>query len=227
MKIIKLIYHIIEKIGSKIFFEKYFRKRQLSIVQNLGEGMNTILELGVGTNSYFHKQNRSYRIVGFDIFEPSLKKAKAKGTIDDYFVGNVNEIDKYFEENSFDLVCAFDLIEHLKKDDGITLIHNMEKIARKRVVIYTPNGFLYQPPSPENPFQEHLSGWTFDEMRKLGYDVIGFNGYKKLKGMYANPIMRPYFLFNFLSFITEILLQKLNKNHLQYALLCVKGIKTD
>jgi len=225
MKVLaRKIYNKIELLGSLIFFERKFRKRQLRIIQNLGEGMNTILELGIGTNSYFHKQNRSYRIVGFDIFEPSLKNAKAKGTIDDYFVGNVNEIDKYFEENSFDLVCAFDLIEHLNKDDGIKLIHNMGKIAKKRVVIYTPNGFLYQPPSPENPFQEHLSGWAYHEMKNSGFKVWGINGYKKLRGIYARPKIRPYFIGNFISNLSMILLKFINKEEKSFSILCSKDI---
>lgn len=224
---LKKFYHKIENFGSLIFFEKYFRKRQLQTIQGFAEDVNTILELGIGTNSYFHKIDRPYIIFGFDIFEPSLKLAKEKHFIDDYIVGDVREINKYFEEKSFDLVCAFDLIEHLMKDDGYQLIANMEKIARKRIIVYTPNGFQKQPPAPDNPFQEHLSGWSYDEMIKLGYHVIGMNGFKKLKGIYSKPIARPYFLLNFISFFTEIIFQKIKQNQLQYSILCVKDLKQD
>ena len=43
----------------------------------------------------------------------------------------------------------------------------MEKVARKKVIVFTPNGFVPQRPYDGNPFQEHLSGWSVDEIHEL------------------------------------------------------------
>lgn len=223
-KIIKSIYHVFENFGSFIFFEKYFSEKEMRLIRNLAKGCDTILELGAGQNSYYHVDGRKYKITGFDIHEPSLMKAKENGKIDDYIVGNVLEINKIFNEKSYDLVCAFDLIEHLKKEDGYKLIANMKKISRKKIVLYTPNGFLPQPPSKDNPFQEHLSGWDYNEMTELGFNVIGFNGHKVFRGMYAKPKIRPYFLGIFLSNISMWFLRKLNLENYSFSILCYKNI---
>jgi hypothetical protein len=64
---------------------------------------------------------------------------------------------------------AADLIEHLGKEDGFRLLEHMELIARKVVVIVTPNGFIAQHLTDGNPLQIHRSGWTAHEMKALGY----------------------------------------------------------
>jgi len=223
-KTIKSIYHALERAGSSLFFEKYFAEKKMRLIRNLADGCENILEIGVGQNSYYHFEGRNYKITGFDIHEPTLMKAKEIGKIDDYIVGNVLNIAQIFHGKSYDLVCAFDLIEHLKKKDGYKLIKNMENIARKRIVIYTPNGFLPQPPREDNPFQEHLSGWEYFEMKNLGFTVIGFNGYKFFRGMYAKPKIRPSFLGIFLANISGWFLRKFNKEENAFALLCYKNI---
>jgi len=224
-KLIKIFYHSIENLGSKIFFEKYFKKKVLDKIRKLANNCEQILEIGAGQNSYFHFNGRNYTITGFDIYEPSLIKAKKEGKIDQYVVGNVLNIESIFRPKSFDLVCAFDLIEHLKKEDGFKLIKSMEKIARKRIVIYTPNGFLPQPPSKDNPFQEHLSGWEYYEMKSLGFEVWGVNGYKKLRGMYALPKIKPYFVGDFISNFSMIIIKIINKEEKSFSILCSKDIK--
>jgi 2-polyprenyl-3-methyl-5-hydroxy-6-metoxy-1,4-benzoquinol methylase len=182
------------------------------------------LEIGCGKRSYFHSQERKYTIIGFDIFEPSLIEAKNCGYIDKYIVGNVIEIEKYFKNKSYDTVVAFDLIEHLPKNEGYALIRKMQNIAKKRIIIFTPNGFVPQPPSIENPFQEHKSGWTYVEMKKLGFKVIGMNGLKYLRGMYALPKIKPKQIGLIISNITQIIIDVFKLNRLSYAIFCYKDV---
>jgi REP element-mobilizing transposase RayT len=87
----------------------------------------------------------------------------------------------------------------------------MEKIAKKKVVIFTPNGFLAQGEYYNNPWQLHRSGWTAEEMKKRGYKVLGFGGAK---------ILRPTFEVRFspkklwwgISHVTELFVRDL-PNH--------------
>ena len=80
-----------------------------------------------------------------------------------------------------DCVAALHCIEHLSHSDGIKLLDMMEKFSRKLTLIETPNGFVYQPPTEDNPWQEHLSGWTARDFRQRGYKVRGISGMKFLK----------------------------------------------
>ena len=43
-----------------------------------------------------------------------------------------------FSENMFDNVLCIDGVEHLEKEEGIKLINKIEKIAREKVIIFTP-----------------------------------------------------------------------------------------
>lgn len=128
----------------------------------------------------------------------------------------------HFSPGSFDCVVALDLIEHLGCEDGLRVLETMEAIAAKRVIVFTPNGFLPQPPAPDNPHQEHLSGWTTHDFERRGYRVLGINGWKPLRGPYAAIRWRPRSLWRRLSLLT----QPLVVSHPRWAfqLLCVKDV---
>lgn len=109
-------------------------------------------------------------------------------------------------DGSFDVVTAIDLIEHLSIAEGYKLLYEMERVARKSVLIYTPNGFVWQPPSTNNELNAHISGWTANELRRFGFTKIhGHVGLKLAVGPYAEPkfILRgnTLRLFNLCSFV--------------------------
>lgn len=74
------------------------------------------------------------------------------------------------EQDSFDLVIAIDLIEHLTKSQGYLMLYEIDRIGKFGQIIMTPNGFAWQPPSLNNPYNAHISGWTPKELRKLGFN---------------------------------------------------------
>ena len=42
----------------------------------------------------------------------------------------------------------------------------MERVAREKIILTTPNGFLPTYAGPrDNPEEKHLSGWTYDELK--------------------------------------------------------------
>jgi len=158
--------------------------------KNFGDA-KTVLELGAGEDSYLNFKDRDFHITALDLHKPSLEKSKKHNNFDEYVLGDARKIATIFDCDSFDVVTSFDLIEHFEKNEGYRLLDDMAKIAKKKVVVYTPNGFVPQSATDDNPFQEHKSGWTYQEMKKLGYKVYGVNGFRNLRGRYAVPKIKP------------------------------------
>ena len=120
-----------------------------------------------------------------------------------------------------DACVALDLIEHLPKDDGWQLLDDLEHCATQRVVIFTPNGFL--PQHGHDDLQEHLSGWTPDEMRRRGYNVLGFYGHKALRGEYHRLKGRPKVFWAVVSLLSQTLVAR-HRPEKAAAIYCVKDV---
>ena len=148
---------------------------------NAVDDCETFLDLGCWKDSPLkHVTNRGYS-VGVDLYKTYIKESKEKKIHDKYYCMNVLDAFKKFGENSFDCVLALSLIEHLNRKDGLKLLKNMEKIARKKVVVLTPNGFIPNDDFDGNDLQNHLSGWTVKDFKKRNYNIIGAAGFKYLR----------------------------------------------
>ena len=109
---------------------------------------------------------RKYAIDIFDIkpLPPSWKP----------IIIDARYMDFRFPEKSIDVIQACDFIEHLTKEDGLEWLKNAERIARKAILIFTPIGLVHSPAAdfhPENPYEKHLSEWTYEEFEKLGFQT--------------------------------------------------------
>jgi SAM-dependent methyltransferase len=183
-------------------------------------GCRTLLDVGCGEDSPLAgAARRMERSVGLDAFEPAISASRARKIHDDYVLGDVRKLGDLFEPASFDCVAAIDLIEHLDKAEGEALLEAMERIARRRVVVFTPNGFLPQEPYGDNEFQRHRSGWEPDEMRARGYRVVGINGWKPLRGERA-LVRSPRWVWEPVSFLSQPLVAPRPRHAFQ--ILCVK-----
>jgi hypothetical protein len=70
------------------------------------------------------------------------------------------------------------VIEHLEKKEALKLLDKAASIARKKVILITPNGYLRQDVADGNQLQAHLSGWQPGELAALGFRAFGLNGFK-------------------------------------------------
>jgi ubiquinone/menaquinone biosynthesis C-methylase UbiE len=200
------------------FIPNYSRELELAI-----KNCESVLDVGCGKDSPIQFFSKKIYSVGVDIFNPSLDKSKKSKIHNKYVKMDVLNIGKRFEDKSFDCVLASDLIEHLEKKDGLKLIKQMEKIAKKKVIIFTPNGFLKQGEYDKNPWQVHKSGWSAKEMKKMGYKIIGIRGWKKLRGEYASIKYKPELFWKIISEITQIYTKRFPEHAFQ--ILCVKNKK--
>ena len=165
-------------------------------------GCEKVLDLGCGSNSPIKYCKISYS-VGVENFNPYLLNSKNKKIHSEYIKKDVREVD--FAPKSFDAVILLDVIEHLSKEDGLGLIKKMEKWARKKIIISTPNGFLSQEVDIDgNGLSKHVSGWGIPEFKKLGFKkIFGISGFKIFRGDNMDKKLRPAILWRVVSDFTQ------------------------
>ena len=184
---------------------------------------DSLLEVGCGDSSPLAWFERKPAVtIGVDLFEPALRRSREAGIHTEYRRLDVLDIGEHFPPSSVDAVVAFDLIEHLTERDGLRLLDQMQRIARKRVVVFTPNSWLEQGEYGGNPWQAHRSGWTTTRMRELGYTVRGMSGLRWLRGEYATPRWRPQGFWKLVSAATQPLVYR--RPRLAFHILCVRAM---
>ena len=185
----------------------------------------TLIDLGCGYPSPIRSFSSRLHTVGVEAFASDLERSRAEGIHNDYREMDVLKVGDHFAKDSFECVLASDLIEHLTKEQGQELIEMMEALARRRVIIFTPNGYLPQTAHSGNPWQEHKSGWSVSEMREAGYRVIGINGWKPLRTERARIRFKPAFFWRLVSDLTQLFVRRRPESAFQ--ILCVKDLARD
>lgn len=161
--------------------------------------------------------------MGVDLVDPSLETSKARGLHHEYHKIDVLQAAGHFGPDAFDCVFALDLIEHRERPDGFRLLEQMETMAREKVIIFTPNGFPPKEPFDGNEWQRHVSGWEIDELREMGFRVIGSNGWRPLRTQRGRVRWRPKSFWKRISLLSELFTTK-NPRH-PFQILCVKELR--
>ena len=180
----------------------------------------TVIDLGCGTKSpaKYVRSKKQYW-VGVDAFGPYIEKCKELKIHDTYIKSDILELK--LPPKSFECAIALDVIEHLEKKEGGQLIEQMEALASKKIIVFTPNGYVPQKMIDKNILQEHKSGYSYFEMRKMGFRVFGVNGHQRLRGEQAAYNYSPRWLWFFISELTQLYTCFFPKKAFQ--ILCVRS----
>lgn len=136
-----------------------------------------VLDLGCGRHSMVPILPKRVRTVGVEGHEPHYREALAKARHTECVHADITRCE--YPDQSFDAVVMLDVLEHLDKEDGLRMIGKMKRWARKKVVVFTPNGYLHQDEYDSNPLMAHRSGWSCEELRSMGFRVRGVRGLKR------------------------------------------------
>lgn len=105
--------------------------------------------------------------------------------------GTADHILSLLPDHSIDTIFLVDVIEHLEKELGRTIIKECERVARKQIVLFTPIGFMHQESSPDGTdgwglhgeeWQDHKSGWIPEEFDDT-WDVAACESYHEYNGV--------------------------------------------
>lgn len=182
------------------------------ILNEMKSCFQSILDVGCGNGKSFkwlklvdlllqNKLKLAYT-VGIDVYLPWLRKARK-------IYHDVVHCDARFlpfRSCSFDVVTAFEVIEHLPKVQAIRLLKELDQIAKNEVIITTPVGQIIQSRQDYliNPYQRHLSSYYPKELKKLSFKVVGLRSIKSIIGetcqegfsyKVKHPILKPLFSF--------------------------------
>ena len=181
-----------------------------------------LIDIGCGSNSSIRFFSDQLDATGVDGFAPAIELSRQRRIHKQYLQMDLKDIGEKIPAGSYDCVLCADVIEHFEKEQSRKFIGTLEKIARRRVVLFTPNGFVPQGALDGNEFQIHRCGWEVEELEALGYSVTGIYGHKILRGECADYKIKPAILGKLVSDATQPFVRKHPKK--AFALLAVKDI---
>lgn len=169
-----------------------------------------ILELGCGSSSPILKIGYGYKTDAVDIFGPYVAMHNKAGNYRNCILADILTMRYKHYQGYYDAVVICDVLEHLPKDKvyGIDLFGAIEKVARKKVILFTPNGFIENDLVDGDPYQAHVSAWEPGDYTSRGYKVVGSTGLRWLLGKGSLPEYKPYTLFQILALLAQPLVFK-------------------
>ena len=152
----------------------------------------SVLDVGCGPGAVYlaHLPATVTARCGLDAHRPYLEDVQPHCTV---MHGDATVTLPAMPSKVFDGVMALDFIEHLEKPAAFRLLEQFKRLARRKVVIFTPEGMHAQNDklpnagrftSAEWEWQTHRSAWEAEELAALGYTVqIWDFNYGKAEGM--------------------------------------------
>lgn len=141
----------------------------------------TMLDLGCGDGSLteFLSKNQKWKITGIDIYKKAIEGAQKRNIYCKLIQGDLLKTLKSNPKLKYDVIFFSQVIEHVTRSHGEKILDEIEKLARKRIIVGTPRGFMEQPHEflDGNPHQVHKSGWSIEDFTSRGYRVYGVGFY--------------------------------------------------
>ncbi len=126
-----------------IFLNNYFLSTIASLVKSLESSKILDIGCGEGIVDNFLINNlsvNSSQIVGLDIEPNCLKIAKTINQGVQFYQGSIYKLP--FQDNSFDLVLALEVLEHLEYPEEA--IGELNRVSRDWVIISVPNDRIFR-----------------------------------------------------------------------------------
>lgn len=143
---------------------RYFEKELYHSGVNIGSALN-VLEIGFGNGSFAAYMNDiGCKYVGTELIPELVERGREKGF--SVFQGTIGVNEEETFNSHFDLIVAFDVIEHMEIQDIIQFMGSAKAMLR-------PNGrLLARVPSGDSPFGRALFHGDLTHLTCLGSSAI-------------------------------------------------------
>jgi SAM-dependent methyltransferase len=163
-----------------------FHRRITEIVRALEP--ETVLDAGCGegfTAEIFLREMPTLSLTGFDPHEPSVELARMRNPRAEFVVADIYNMP--FEDDSFDVVGCFEVLEHLH--DAPRALAELNRVARRAVVMSVPHEPFFclsnaargknLDVTPKGSDPDHRNFWSREEFGKFvqqEMDVVELTG---------------------------------------------------
>jgi phospholipid N-methyltransferase len=148
--------------------------------------IKTILDVGAGLGTYSlllkEKGISVKKLDAIEAWDPYITEYDLNSKYD-----NVFKVDaRNWEDWDYDLVIFGDILEHMSKEDALSLWEKVSKQAKHALIsipiIYAPQGHAHG-----NPYEEHVKDdWTSEEVLQSFSDIVIHKAYTVVGVYWAN-----------------------------------------
>lgn len=128
---------------------------------------DTVLDVGCGQGDYYEMLKDHFkRIDAVEIWEPYIHEYKLKEKYSNLF--HVNIMD--FEFEYYDVIIMGDILEHLSREDAVTLLNRISNKCKQLLVVvpyYLPQETVFG-----NVYERHLQPDVDDEIMEKYYPML-------------------------------------------------------
>lgn len=131
--------------------------------------VNTVIDLGAGQGTYHRFFSRKSEIlkhakwIGIEVWQPYIDQFDLKNIYDIIENEDIRLVD-YQQFGNIDLAFVGDVLEHMTKDEAISLINKLLKNT-KRIIISIPIIHYPQDEVEGNPYEKHIKDdWSHQEV---------------------------------------------------------------
>jgi cyclopropane fatty-acyl-phospholipid synthase-like methyltransferase len=150
--------------------------------------ISTVVDLGVGKGSYhklFCRKNpvlKHAKWIGVEVWKPYIELYSLETIYNHIEQDDIRLVD-YQKFGTIDLVFAGDVLEHMTKEEAVSLIKKLSANS-KRVIVSIPIVHYPQDEVDGNPFERHIKDdWSHQEMLET-FPQITKSWHGKVIGVY-------------------------------------------
>ena len=154
------------------------------LIQQHVSASDSVLSLGCGIMAG-HEGLQCKSFLGVDIYEPYIDFLKKKGV--NCLLADITTME--LKPDSYDVVLALDVFEHIAYNKAISLVKRTKLAARKKVIAYTPREF-------HDNVTENDTGRKFDVLKWLNEDAVspykgfGINPFQEHRSLIEEPTLQ-------------------------------------
>lgn len=157
----------------------------LEYVSRHAQPPDRILDLGGGEGSHSLKlQDMGFKMVCVDINPAYIKLSQEKGV--ESYVMDATSLN--YEDNSFDVVLLFEVLEHVENFEGI--IKEAKRVAKKRVLLTVPNSGDFKELEPYLTYDHFLAADHVNFFSENDLQDILSKHFQRFKVEKGEPIIR-------------------------------------
>jgi len=146
-------------------------------IREIVRGGESYLSLCAGIGLEIRKLTENMDITAVDLTPEYLDVLKERQPFIKTVVADAVKYITDAPDESFDIVAIIDGLEHLTKAKGHKVLEECKRVARRKVLVFTPQGFVENDIHAtwghlkEDKHQLHLSGWDKEELFAHGFEL--------------------------------------------------------